>query len=265
MKVGVSCLITPREWSYAEILKNVKAAGYEAIELAMRDEGEVTLDTSEADAAKMAQMAADEGIELSSLCASVREAPKNIMTNDDDVRAQSIETIKRALNVTRAFGADTMLLTIGQLTPDLFYNEAYANALKSLQLLAPTAEELNVNIAVEYVWNKFLVSPMEFARFCTEVASPKVGFFFDPGNMAIIGYPEHWVRICGHHVKKVHMKDFKRKGYEWKPLLQGDVDFPAVMRELRKIEYDGALLSEVAPSIASLEDTASAIRQIIDM
>jgi len=210
-------------------------------------------------------MATDQGIELASLCASVRSAPKDIMTNDDTVRAQSIETIKRALNVTKAFGVDTMLLTMGALTPDLFYNEAYANALKSLQLLAPTAEELNVNIAVEYVWNKFLLSPTEFARFCDEVGSTRIGFFFDSGNMTVFGYAEHWVRICGRHLQKVHVKDFRRKGYEWTPLLQGDVDFPAVMRELRKIGYDGALLSEVSPRIAPLEDTAAAIRKIIEM
>jgi len=160
---------------------------------------------------------------------------------------------------------DTMLLTMGALNDDLYYNEAYANGLKALQLLAPTAEELDVNIAIEYVWNKFLLSPMEFAHFCDDVASPKVGLFFDTGNMVIFGFPQHWVRICGKHLMKVHFKDFKRQGYQWTPLLEGDVKFPAVMAELRKIGYDGALLSEVAPSIASLEDTAKAIRKIMEM
>jgi len=83
--------------------------------------------------------------------------------------------------------------------------------------------------------------------------------------MVIQGYPEHWVRICGKHLMKVHFKDFKRQGVQWPPLLEGDVDFPAVMRELRKIGYDDALLSEVSPGIASLEDTAKAIRKIMAM
>jgi hexulose-6-phosphate isomerase len=104
---------------------------------------------------------------------------------------------------------------------------------------------------------------MEFARFCDECASPKIGLFFDTGNMVIFGYPEHWVRICGKHLMKVHFKDFKRPT-EWTALLEGDVDFPAVMTELQKIGYDGALLSEVAPSIAPLEDTANAIRKIME-
>ena len=265
MKVGLSAIITPREWSFAETVQNAGKAGYEALEVLITDEGDLTMSTSEADCQKLAAIAADEGIELASVCASVREQPKDLITNDDAIRAASIETVKRCLATTRAMGVDTMLLTIGALNDDLYYNEAYANALKSLQLIAPVAEDLGVNVAVEYVWNKFLLSPMEFARFCDEVASPRVGLFFDTGNMVVFGYPQHWVRICGKHLMKVHFKDFKRQGYEWTPLLKGDVRFPEVMAELRKIGYDGALLSEVAPSIASLEDTAAAIRQIMEM
>jgi len=265
MKVGLSCIITPADWSYTETLKQAKAAGYEAVELVIRDEWDITLETPESKLAQMARQAADEGLELASICPSFRKAPKDLMTNDAAVREQSLETVKRALGIAKAMGIDTMLLTLGALTPQLYYNEAYANALQSMQKLAPFAEEIGVNVAIEYVWNKFLLSPMEFARFCDEVASPRVGLFFDTGNMTIFGYPEHWVRICGKHLMKVHFKDFKRQGYQWTPLLEGDVDFPAVMAELRKIGYDGALISEVAPSIASLESQAEAIRKIMQM
>lgn len=265
MKVGLSCIITPREWSFDELLDKSKAAGYEALELVITDEGEITLDTPASELAELAGRAADAGMELSSICPSFRNVPKDIMTNDAAVRAQSMDNIKKALDVAKAMGIDNMLLTLGALTPDLYYNEAYANSLQCMQKLAPYAEELDVNLAIEYVWNKFLLSPMEFARFCDEVGSRRVGLFFDTGNMTVFGYPQHWVRICGAHLMKVHFKDFKRQGYQWMPLLEGDVNFPAVMAELRAIGYGGPLLSEVAPSIASLEDTADAIRRIIEM
>ncbi len=265
MKVGLSGIITPREWSFAETVQQAKAAGYEALEATITDAGDLTLETSATELQKLAAIAADAGIELASVCALVRESPKDLMTNDDAVRAASLETIKRCLEVTRGLGVDTMLLTMGALSDELYYNEAYANSLQALQRLAPYAEEMQVNIAVEYVWNKFLLSPMEFARFCDEVGSRRVGLFFDTGNMTVFGYPQHWVRICGPHLMKVHFKDFKRQGYEWTPLLEGDVNFPAVMAELRKLGYDGALLSEVSPALASLEDTAAAIRRIMEM
>ena len=265
MKVGLSCIITPRDWSFDELLQNAKTAGYEALELVITDEGEITLDTPPGELEKLAARAADAGTELSSICPSFRNSPKDLMTNDDEVRAQSMDSVRRALDVAKGLGIDNMLLTLGGLPAELYYNEAYANSLQCLQKLAPYAEDLDVNIAIEYVWNKFLLSPMEFARFCDECASPKIGLFFDTGNMVIFGFPEHWVRICGKHLMKVHFKDFKRQGYEWTPLLEGDVDFPAVMTELRKIGYDDALLSEVSPSTAPFEETAAAIRKIMDM
>jgi len=265
MKVGLSAIITPADWTYDQLLKETAAAGYEALEVCLTSEGELSLATPEADLQAMAGRAADAGIELASVCAQARNHPKDIMTNDTGVWQASLDTIRRCLDQTAALGVDTMLLTMGALNDDLYYNEAYANGLKALQLVAPHAEAVGVNLAVEYVWNKFLLSPMEFARFCDEVASPRVGLFFDTGNMVIFGFPQHWVRICGKHLMKVHFKDFKRQGYEWTPLLAGDVNFPAVMTELRKIGYDGALLSEVAPSIASLEETAGHIRRIMEM
>jgi len=265
MKVGLSGIVTPAEWSFDQLITETVSAGYEALEVCLTSEGELSLQTPEPELEAMARRAREAGVELVSVCAQVRNEPKDIMTNDRAVWEQSLDTIRRCLDATRALGVDTMLLTMGALLDDLYYNEAYANGLKALQLLAPHAEGLGVNIAVEYVWNKFLLSPMEFARFCDEVASPRVGLFFDTGNMVIFGFPQHWVRICGKHLMKVHFKDFKRQGYEWTPLLAGDVNFPAVMTELRKIGYDGALLSEVAPSIASLEDTAAAIRRIMTM
>jgi len=264
MKVGLSTIITPAAWTFDQTLEEAKQAGYEAVELCIRDEGDIRLDTCECELRAMAERAAAAGIELVSVCPGVSKAPRDIMTNDMAVWTESLETIKRCLQVTKALGVGTMLLTLGSLTDELYYNEAYANSVKALQLLAPFAEELEVNIAIEYVWNKFLLSPMEFAHFCDDVASPRVGLFFDTGNMVIFGFPQHWVRICGRHLMMVHFKDFKRM-MEWKPLLEGDVNFPAVMAELRKIGYDGALLSEVDPGLASLEDTAVAIRKIMMM
>ncbi|NSW55897.1 MAG: sugar phosphate isomerase/epimerase [Armatimonadetes bacterium] len=264
MKIGLSCIITPREWSFDETLSNAKAAGYEALELVITDEGEITLDTPASELERLSSRAKDAGIELTSVCPGFRNRPKDLMTNDEAVRLESIDNVRRALDVVKGLGVDTMLLTLGGLPAELYYNEAYANALRSMTTLAPYAEEVGVNLAIEYVWNRFLLSPMEFARFCDECASPRVGFFFDTGNMVIFGYPEHWARICGKHIQKVHFKDFKRPG-TWTPLLEGDVDFPAVMAELRKVGYNDPVLSEVAPSTASLEETADAMRKILEM
>jgi hexulose-6-phosphate isomerase len=268
MKVGITALVTPRDWTFEETLENIKAAGYESFEIAVRDDGPITLETAQADLRAMAQRAADVGITLESSCpAGLQKDAKDLMTDDATARAKAIDTWKRCIDLNQAMGIDTMLVVLGALPPELYYHHAYANALQSMQQLAPHAEQAGVNLAIEYVWNKFLLSPMECARFCAEVGSPRVGFYFDPGNMAIFGWPHHWVRICGHVLKMVHMKDFtwSDQRYRWPALLEGDVDYAPIMRELRAIGYGRSLISEVGLDVAPLEQTAEAIRTIIAM
>jgi hexulose-6-phosphate isomerase len=265
MKVGLSGIITPSEWSYQETLQKAKDAGYEAFELCFRDDRDTNLGSmTDQKIQDMLKMAEDMEIEL---CAAVGsgEVRPDIMTCDEGVRRQSKDEIKRILEIVKKFGIDTWLLVPGRVSEECHYDDAYYNARDALLNLAPFAEEIGVTIAVEYVWNRFLLSPMEFARFLGEIGSSRVGLYFDTGNMVIQSYPEQWVKIVGTGVKKVHFKDFKRQGYEWKPLLEGDVDFPAVMAELRNIGYDDALISEVSPGIESLEATALKIRKIMKM
>ncbi len=265
MKIGVSGIITPSEWSYQETLQRAKEAGYEAFELAFRDDRDTAFASmTDEKIADMVKMAEDLEIELAAAVGSGEPRP-DIMTRDERRRRESIDEIKRILEVVKKFGIDTWLLVPGRVSEECHYDEAYYNAREALQELAPFAEEIDVVIAVEYVWNRFLLSPMEFARFLDEIGSSHVGLYFDTGNMVIQSYPEQWVKIVGTGVKKVHFKDFKRDGYQWTPLLEGDVNFPAVMAELRRIGYDDALISEVSPAIESLEATAEKIRRIMAM
>ena len=265
MTVGITALVIPAGWELDETLTEIKRDGYEALELALRDDGYFSMETSGAEIAGIARKASDAGIRITSVCPAMRRGRPDLMSANPAVRKASIATVVEVMRRTKAVGADTMLLVTGSLTPELFYDDAYRNAARSLRKLAPVAEDMGVRLAVEYVWNKFLLSPMELARFLDEVDSPNVGFYFDPGNMAIFGYPEHWVRILARHLMGVHMKDFKREGLRWPPLLEGDVDFPAVMAELRRIGYDGPLVSEVGTDAASFAQTAAAIRKIMAM
>ena len=265
MNVGISGIITPSEWTFEDTVEKIGAAGYESFELCFREDRDTAIGGLDSQRiADMVKIAEDGGIELASAVGSGDPRP-DIMTNDWDTRSKSMDQIKSILETVASFGIDNWLLVPGRVSEECHYDDAYFNAVTSLRKLAPFAEDIGVTIAVEHVWNRFLLSPMEWARFLGDINSDRVGLFFDTGNMVIQSYPEQWVKIVGHGVKKVHFKDFQRQGYEWKPLLEGDVDFAACMSELRKIGYDDALLSEVSPGIASIEDTAAAIRQIMDM
>jgi len=65
--------------------------------------------------------------------------------------------------------------------------------------------------------------------------------------MLLYGYPEQWLRILGPRVRAVHMKDFRCSvgtlgGFVM--LMEGDLNWPAVMAALREIDYQGALTAE---------------------
>ncbi|MCS7066570.1 MAG: sugar phosphate isomerase/epimerase, partial [Fimbriimonadales bacterium] len=134
-------------------------------------------------------------------------------------------------------------------TPDVPYDVAYARAQDALKRLAPEAEQRRVYIAVENVWNRFLLSPLEMARFIDEIGSEWVSVYFDAGNVLAFGYPQHWIRILGKRIKRVHVKDFRTdigniQGF-CNPL-QGDLPWMEVRAALESVGYEGYITAEVS-------------------
>ena len=108
-----------------------------------------------------------------------------------------------------------------------------------------------MNIGVENIWNKFLLSPLEMRRFIDEIDCPNVGVWLDVANMMMFGYPEQWIRILGKRIVKVHFKDFRRavKSLDgFVDLLAGDVDWKAVREGLEAIGYQGWCNGEMCPT-----------------
>ena len=164
--------------------------------------------------------------------------------NPDKVK-QGLTGMQNALKSAKALGAETVLLVPARVTETVGYGEAYKRSQENIRKLIPAAEDLGVIIAVENVWNKFLLSPLEFARYIDELESPFVKAYFDIGNVIIYGFSQDWIRTLGKRIVKIHLKDFKRSGYQWKNLLDGDVNWPQVRRALDEIEYNGFLTTEL--------------------
>jgi hexulose-6-phosphate isomerase len=261
MKIGVTQLVMPRDWTLEEALRAAKDAGYEGLEALMREDGPISPAASDGDLAGAKALAAEVGVEITSLCPSVPGL--DLSAPDDETWGQSLELVRALLRCGRGVGASAVLVVPGRVTETNPYDAVYERVFDALRAVREDAQQAGVCIAVENVWNKFLLSPVETALLLDNVGSEWVGNYHDTGNMMIWGYPEQWIRILGPHVKKVHFKDFQRAGYEWKPLGEGDVDFAGVMRELRNLGYDDYVISEVSTDLASLEETAEAMRRVI--
>ena len=209
-------------------------------------------------------LASQHGLPICSM--TINHSTGNLLDSGPE-RDRAVEDTVFGLETAAQLGAPCTLHTLGRFSSDLYYDDAYHNAVDSLKALAPACEKLDVALAFEFVWNGFLFSPMEVKRFLDDVGSRHIGFYFDPGNMAVFQFPHHWVRIIGSHIKRVHLNDWKGRALngEWTPLLEGEVDFGKVMAELRAAGYEGPLVSEVSPSLASLQDTVKVMQKIREM
>ncbi len=164
---------------------------------------------------------------------------------DPGVVEEGKNRIIKGLQLARDVGADTLLLVPAVVNEKVRYEEAWERSTKNIKDLIPFAEENKVIIAVENVWNKFLLSPLEFRQYIDQFNSPYIRAYFDIGNVVIFGYPEDWIRTLGNRIVKIHVKDFKRNGYQWCSLpYEGDVNWVEVRKALSEINYTGWITEE---------------------
>ncbi len=251
MKIGINRWTLPTDLSLTECFRLVKEAGFDSIEINIAEEGELTPETDEAGVKALVEAAHGVGLELSSLSTGLGWRYP-ITSPDEDIRAKGASLIKAQVQAAKWLGVDTILVVPGVVNADIAYDDAYTRASAVLAEVAPFAAELGIAIGVENVWNKFLLSPLEFARFIDEVnavaGTGSIGAYFDAGNILQYGFPDQWIRILNHRIKKVHVKDFKTNignitGF-CNPL-QGDVPWVKVREALIAVGYDGYITAEV--------------------
>jgi hexulose-6-phosphate isomerase len=226
--------------SVAEKMKLVKGAGFAGVEMnSHMDQEEVLRARDEA------------GLTIPSVCGAHHWA-KPLSHPDSKVRAEGLEALKQCLRDAKRYGASSVLLVPGVVNKEISYADAYTRSQAEIRKAIPLAEELGVKIAIENVWNHFLLSPLEAARYVDEFGSPAVGWHFDVGNVINYGWPEQWIRVLGKRIQKFHIKEFSRKKRDTQglykgfdvPLLEGDDNWPAVMKAVDEIGYQGWVMTE---------------------
>ncbi|QXD32101.1 sugar phosphate isomerase/epimerase family protein [Candidatus Pelagisphaera phototrophica] len=258
MKKSISIWSFYGDWSLKDKMKLAKDAGFEGIELDVSGDGPITLDSDEDAIAAIGSLAADSGLTLSGLATGMYWE-FNPASENAESRAQAKVVLEKQIRVASQLGIGAVLVVPGSVGADfipgceeLSYDKVWDRATEFISNALPLAKELGVDIGIENVWNKFLLSPLEMARFIDQFDDAHVGSYFDVGNVLATGYPEHWIRILKDRIRRVHVKDYRRAvgsvdGFV--DLLSGDVNWPEVVQSLKSIGYSGWVAAEMIPPV----------------
>jgi L-ribulose-5-phosphate 3-epimerase len=226
--------------SVAEKFRMIKEAGFEGVEaMGGMDPEEVTAAQKET------------GLKIPSVCCHTHWA-KPLSDPNPEVRKVGLEGLQSSLRDAKRYGATSVLLVPAVVNKQVSYADAYKRSQEEIRKAIPTAEEAGVVIAIENVWNQFLLSPLESARYVDEFQSKWVGWHFDIGNIINFGFPEQWIRVLGKRIQKLHIKEYSRKKRDKEgpgagfgvDFLEGDNDWPAIMKALDEIGYNGWGIAE---------------------
>ncbi len=243
IKKAVQIYMLPKTMSYADRFKLARDVGFEGVEAQTIEDPKV------ADEIKKASEEAQ--IPIHSVM-NMAHWKYPLSSSDPAVVKTSLDGMKTSLHNAKLWGAETVLLVPAVVNADTPYNEAWKRSQANIRTLIPLAKELKVIIAIEEVWNKFLLSPPEMARYVDEFKSPWIRQYFDVGNVVLYGYPQDWIRELGKRFVKVHLKDFKVLSHGFSPfqaqfvnLGDGDIDWAAVRQAFADVGYSGWTTTEI--------------------
>jgi hexulose-6-phosphate isomerase len=261
IKKAVLISMLPKDLPYADRFALARTAGFEAIEMQ-------TIARQE-EAAEIREAAKKTGLRVHSVM-NMDHWRLPLSSTDPDVVNRSVQGMETSLRNAALWGADAVLLVPAVVDATTSYRQAYERSQRVIrERLLPVARDLKVIIAVEEVWNKFLLSPLEFARYVDELDSPWLKAYFDVGNVVIYAFPQDWIRTLGPRIVKIHLKDFNfdrpNGRFTWKPIGEGDIDWPEVRRALHEIGYGGYVTTEVPGGDAAyLKDVATRVDRFLE-
>ena len=241
----------------------VKSLGFQGVE----PDSPSGLDVDEVVAA-----AEQTGIEIPGVVDSVHWG-KPFSHPDPKVRAEGVAALETALRDCKRYGGSSVLVVPAVVNAGVSYADAYRRSQEELRKCLPLAEELEIDIAFENVWNNFLLSPLEAARYIDELGDDVCGWFLDVGNVVRFAWPEHWVQALGHRVLKLDVKEYSRKKQNeeglWKGFQvgigDGDCGWPQVMAALDEVGFEGWASAEVGGGGRErMEDILARMNRVLD-
>jgi hexulose-6-phosphate isomerase len=254
MLAAINAWTFPEDVALEQQLATAASTGFDGIELTIATDGPLRFDTPLDTCSALARQAADRNLLIVSL-ATGEFWQANYAAPDEFTRQAAVDLTLHMLDRAAALEARAILVVpavVGLPTEPhgrVSYSVALHRTFEALRSLRHEAESRGVSIALENVWSRFLLSPVEAAELLDRVNSPHVGWYFDTGNVLAFGYPDDWITTLAGRIKCVHVKDYhlRQPGPTgFCSLGEGSVDWPRVVAALRQVGYEGPLTYEGA-------------------
>ena len=261
--------------SIESALSQTKANGFDALELSVSNEGIINTNTSKEECRIIRQKINDSGIFVDSIATGMSWGISPT-SEDEATRNKSISLHKDALQVASNLGCKALLFVPGVVKSPISseivrYDKALHRIRDAINQLLPIAEDLDVDLCMENVWNGFFYSPIELRDFVDSFESNKLGVYLDVGNL--IGYqqyPPHWIELLNSRIKRVQIKDFQ-ENFDWTGSFSfcdigaGDVPWKETIEALKSINYQNTIIAEMLPwDETILSRTSAAMDQLFD-
>ena len=261
--------------SIESALSQTKMHGFEALELSVSSEGVINTNSSKAECEMIRKSIDDSGVFVDSIATGMSWGVSPT-SDDESIRKKSISLHQDALKVASFLDCKALLFVPGvvksPISPDIVrYDKALDRLREAINQMLPIAEDLNVDLCMENVWNGFFYSPIELRDFVDSFDSDRLGVYLDIGNL--IGYqqyPPHWVELLNSRIKRVQIKDFQ-ENFDWTGSFSfcdigaGDVPWKETIAALNAIQYKSTIIAEMLPwDETILSRTSAAMDQLFN-
>jgi hexulose-6-phosphate isomerase len=208
------------------------------------------------------------GLKAASVCCHTHWV-KPLSAPDEATRKIGFDGLALSLRDAQAYGATSVLLVPGVARNGVSYQQCFERSIVEIRKAIPVAKETGVKIAIENVGNNFITTPEQAVEYLDALKSEWVGWHFDIGNAGRVGPAERWIQVLGKRILRIHVKDYSAKpadptGNTRPKLLDGDTNWPAVMKALDGAGYTGWAISEQPGNQAADVETARDLAQRMD-
>ena len=174
------------------------------------------------------------------------EGPDTIGLVPEKTRRMRLEALKRGSDFARRVGVSSITTHVGFI-PENPSAPLYRGVVDALREIAAHCR----SNGQAFWFETGQETPVALLRTIEDVGTDNLGINLDPANLLMYGKanPVDALDIIGTYVRDVHAKDGeyptngRRLGVE-KPLGQGRVDFPVLIRKLASLGFQGTLTIE---------------------